>query len=153
MFERFDQDVRRAVLLGATEEVRRRGDRRVGTDHLLLAVLHGTTAPRVLDVDVAAARSAADRLDRAALASIGIDVGGRELASAATSRRRPPFTSGARTLLKVTLDQARREKARRVQARHLLHALLSLKRPDPAAELLDALGVDRDQARARLTLP
>jgi hypothetical protein len=42
------------------------------------------------------------------------------------------------------------EKARRITPRHLALALLERQQPDPAAELLTELGVDRDDAQRRL---
>jgi len=155
VFERFDQDARRAVMLAATAEARRRGDRRIGTDHLLLGLLHDpdSIAAQALGVDLQSARSAADTLDRAALASIGIDLGDHSLAGPAPGRRRAPLTSGARAVLQLSVEQARERRARRIQARHLLLALLSRRPPDPAATLLQALGVDPAEARRRLTQP
>jgi hypothetical protein len=41
-------------------------------------------------------------------------------------------------------------KGDRLGIQHVLLALLCLQRPDPAAELLDALKVDRVEARRRL---
>jgi len=38
----------------------------------------------------------------------------------------------------------------RLGVQHVVFSLLSRRPPDPAAELLDALGVDRAQVRARL---
>ena len=155
MFERFDQDARRAVMLAATAEARRRGDRRIGTDHLLLGLLHDpdSVAAQALGVDLHSARSAADSLDRAALASIGLDLGNHTLAEPAPGRRRAPLTSGARTILQLSIEQARAGRARRIQTRHLLLALLSRRPPDPAAALLQALGVDPAEARRRLAQP
>ncbi len=152
MFERFDTDARRAVMLAATAEARRRGDRRIGTDHLLLGLLTDpdSIAVSVLGVDLAAARAASDALDRAALASVGIDPGDRSLATPVPGRRHAPLTSGARAILQLSVEHARRAKARRIQAHHLLLAVLTRQPPDPAAELLRALGVDPAEARARI---
>ncbi|MGZ4136927.1 MAG: hypothetical protein ACXVPX_05090 [Actinomycetota bacterium] len=44
---------------------------------------------------------------------------------------------------------AKGERTRRVEMRHLTAALLGCRRPDPAAEVLDALGVDPEEARRR----
>ncbi len=63
----------------------------------------------------------------------------------------PP--SGARAVLHRGLQEASTSRSRYIEARHLLLALLSRERPDPAAELLAALGVDPAQVRARLTGP
>jgi ATP-dependent Clp protease ATP-binding subunit ClpA len=154
MVTRLSDDARKAVLTSAADEAGRRGDRRIGTDHLLLALLHDPTSAsaRALGVDLQAAREASDALDRAALAAVGIDVGhlGRP-ARAAKARRRPPLTSGARAVLVRAVNDARAGRARRIGTPHLLLGLLTRERPDPAAELLAALGVDPAEVRARLT--
>ncbi len=152
MFERFDADARRWVLSAAEEEAQRRGDRRIGTDHLLLAMLHDPRrlAAGVLGVDLVAARAAADALDRAALSAVGVDIGEDLAPVLVRTRRRPQLTSGARTVFVLAVAEVRRARGRRIQARHLLLALLTRQSPDPAGQLLDALGVDAAAARARL---
>ena len=155
MVKRLSQDARRSVLTAAADEARRRGDRRLGTDHLLLGILHDPTSgpARALGVDLESARAAEDALDRAALAAIGIDAGGLGPVedSGAGSRRLPPLTSGARTVFKRAIDQARPRKSGRIETRHFLLALLGCERPDPAAELLHELGIDPAVVRDRLT--
>jgi ATP-dependent Clp protease ATP-binding subunit ClpA len=156
MVKRFSADARRMVMTSAVDEARRRGDRRIGTDHLLLGLLHDPDAvtARALGVDLESARAATAALDRAALAAIGIDVGDLTAARRPSrARRRPPLTSGARAVLARSIREASSSKSRYIEARHLLLALLSRERPDPAAELLAALGVDPDAARKRLTNP
>jgi ATP-dependent Clp protease ATP-binding subunit ClpA len=156
VFEIFEGDARRWVLAAAEAEARRRGDRRLGTDHLLLALFHDpkALAAGLLGVDLDRARAAAEGLDRAALAAIGVDLGDSELpAVPAPARRRLSWTSGARAVLVATVAEARRTKSRRISTRHLLLALLALRRPDPAGQLLDALGVDAAAARAALQSP
>lgn len=66
----------REVIGAAVAEARLRGDRRIGTEHLLLGVLRhpDTAAARALAVDLADARAALGALDREALAVLGIDV-------------------------------------------------------------------------------
>ncbi|WP_322899855.1 Clp protease N-terminal domain-containing protein, partial [Actinacidiphila rubida] len=56
------------VIEYAREEAVLRGDRRIGTDHLLLALLHDGDAPpaRALRVSLADGRAALEELDRAA---------------------------------------------------------------------------------------
>jgi hypothetical protein len=68
-------------------------------------------------------------------------------------RRLPPMTSGTRAVFKRAIEEARRVNSGRVGAAHFLLALLSLRRPDPAAELLDALGVDPAAVRKRVRGP
>lgn len=154
MVKRLSDDARRLVLSAAADEARRRGDRRLGTDHLLLGILHdpGSVPGRALGVDLESARAAEDALDRAALAAIGIDVGGAgPLQDAGASRHLPPFTSGARAVFKRAIEQARPRMSGRIETRHFLLALLECERPDPVAELLHELGVDPAVVRDRLT--
>ena len=156
MPKRLSVDARKLVLTSATEEARRRGDRRLGTDHLLLGLLHDedSAAAKALGVSLAGARAASDALDRAALAAVGIQVKTLgEGPPAAFGRRFPPLTSGARAVFKRAIDEARPSGSGRIDTTHFLLALLSLQRPDPAAELLDALGVDPAAARKRLGGP
>jgi ATP-dependent Clp protease ATP-binding subunit ClpA len=153
MPKRLSVDARKLVLTSATEEARRRGDRRLGTDHLLLGLLHDEDSPaaKALGVSLADARAASDALDRAALAAVGIQVKTLgEGPPAPFGRRLPPLTSGARAVFKRAIDEARPAKNGRIGTTHFLLALLSLQGPDPAAELLDALGLDLAAVRKRL---
>ena len=136
------------VVLDATEEARRRGDRRIGSDHLMLALLkdEDSVTARAVGVDLSTARGALVELDRQALASVGIDVpvldsplGWRKERLMLSPSAKAVFT-GLRT----------RAKGERLGPRHVLLSVLSLQHPDPAADLLDALGVDRDEVRRRL---
>ena len=146
-------DARKALLTSATEEAMRRGDRRLGTDHLLLALLRDPDSPtaRALGVSLGNARSASAALDRAALAAVGIEA--RQLASPrqpATVRRLPPLTSGARAVITGAVEAARLARTGRIETRHFLLALLTRELPDPAAQLLRVLGVDPAEVRRRL---
>jgi ATP-dependent Clp protease ATP-binding subunit ClpA len=146
----------RTLLTDAAEEVARRGERRLGTDHLLLALLHDPTSPAAaaLGVSLADVRAADDRLDLAALAAIGLVVGSDELSSpVAVGHRLPPLTSGAREVLKQAIDAADPRATGQLEPTRFLVALLSRRRPDPAAELLHALGVDPAAVAARLREP
>lgn len=149
MFERFAAAARSAVR-GAVEEARKRGDRRVGTEHLLLAVLNEPTGSDLLGVTAETARTAADELDRQALAAIGVDVGDFRPTGTPGAGKRPPFSSGAREVLSRTLALATAAKSRRIETRHLLLALLERGQPDPVAALFSALTIDASAARARL---
>ena len=154
MVKGLSEDARKLVLTAAAGEARRRGDRRLGTDHLLLGLLHdpAAEAASTLGVDLASARAAQDALDRAALAAVGIRADDLDpIEDAAGPRRRPPLTSGARAVFKRALEQARPSKRGRIGTRHFLLALLACQRPDPAAELLHQLGVDPAVVRDRLT--
>jgi hypothetical protein len=153
---RLSVDATELVLAAATQEARRRGDRRLGTEHLVLGLLHdgGSQAAKALGVPLADARAKSDARDVAALALVGVEVEPLgEGAASSFARRRPPLTSGARAVLKRASDEARGSNTGRAEATHVLLALLSLPRPDPAAELLGALGVDPAQVRKRLAGP
>ena len=153
MITRLSVDARKMVLTSAAEEARRRGDRRLGTDHLLLGLLHDPDSPvaKALGTDLEAARDASDALDRAALAAVGVDVAHLgDPPRLVFARRLLPLTSGARAVIKATLDGTRQAGGKRIETRQFLLALLDRERPDPAAELLRALGVDAAAVRKRL---
>ena len=57
----------------AREDARRRGDRRLGTEHLVLALLREPAVADALGGDLPAARQVLDAMDRDALAGVGID--------------------------------------------------------------------------------
>ncbi len=61
-----------AVYLRASEEARRRGDRRAGTDHILLALLEEPSTEAVLGVSLQQARRAQESLDHEALGALGL---------------------------------------------------------------------------------
>ena len=156
MVIRLRADARKMLLTSATEEASRRGDRRLGTDHLLLGLLHDADSPaaRALGVSLAAARAALDALDVAALAAVGVGVAvPGEPSPAAAPRHVRPLTSGARAVIKRAIDEARQARTGRIGTDHFLLALLSRELPDPAAELLHALGADPAAVRERLARP
>lgn len=151
MSGRRDEDARGRVLTHAAEEAGRRGDGRIGSEHLLLALLHGPDplAAQVLAVDHARLRAARDGLDRDALAAVGVDID--ELPPhVAHGRARLPLTAGARAVLHRAVTAARAAGARRVTSWHLVLGVLERQPPDPAATLLAAAGVDPAAARRRL---
>ncbi|MET0864025.1 MAG: Clp protease N-terminal domain-containing protein [Nakamurella sp.] len=149
MFERFAASTRDAVNASAAE-ARQRGDRRIGTDHLLLGLLHDPGSAGVLGVTVQTARESSTRLDRQALAAIGIDLAGYTPTPKLRAGIRAPFTSGARSVIARTLSLTTAERAKKMAPRHLLLALLEREQPDPAAALLTELGVDRSAVQKRL---
>jgi ATP-dependent Clp protease ATP-binding subunit ClpA len=150
MFERFAQAARMAVE-DARYEAGRRGDRRIGTEHLLLALLQDEGLAGIVGVDARTAQQAADQLDRDALAAIGVTLGEfRPTAGGAGTRSVPRMTHGAKAVLQQALGNATAEKARAITSRHMLLALLDRREPDPAAALFAALAVDEPVIRARL---
>ncbi len=150
MFERFARSTRTAVSYGV-EEAERRGDRRVGTDHLLIGVLRDADSAALVGISVDEARASADALDRKALVAIGIDIGDFRPTVAPRKGIRTQFTSGARSTLERTLVHTTAEKARRIAPKHLLLALLEREQPDAAATLLSELKVDTAELRRRLS--
>jgi ATP-dependent Clp protease ATP-binding subunit ClpA len=150
VFNRFSKSARESVRLAVTE-AEARGDRRLGSEHLLLGLLHepdGVVA-RALGVGLDQARSALHAMDVEALAAVGVDT--------AVAPAVPPrstghlsFTSAAKVVMERSLREAIRRKDRRIEPTHLLLALLSCERPDATADLLERLGVDPVDVRARL---
>lgn len=130
-----------AALVRAGQEAALRGDRRVGTDHLLLGLLHDDDVAARVGADVERGRAAAAALDRAALAAIGLDPGDDlPVAPARARAANLPLTSAAREAVGRSGAFADAEHVRRIEPRHLLAALRERAEPDPAAVLLAALG-------------
>jgi Clp amino terminal domain, pathogenicity island component len=149
-----------AIYLRAGEEARRRGDRRTGTDHLLLALFEDPSIEVVLGVSLPQARQALDRLDQEALAALGLGSG---LDSPPLPMRAVPKKPRFRDIAqkdrlrmtpaaKKVLEQASKPNRRRlyVTAQQVLTQILALQPPDPAAVLLGALGVNTSEVRRRL---
>jgi hypothetical protein len=135
------------VFIAASAEAQRMGDRRIGTEHLTLALLAdpGSPTAKALAVTLAQARDTLLSLDHAALAAVGIDA--VDPGPAAAPKTRIRLTPGARDVFGGLRGN---HAGKPLQAQNVLLGLLDRRRPDPAAELLDALGVDRSQVRSRL---
>jgi hypothetical protein len=150
------------TVLYAREEAQGRGDRRIGTEHLLLGLMREPELAQALGADADAARETLAELDRDALAAVGIDPAIDAPAVArgddATRRQRPSvrellqprvrLTPAAANALRAASRGMRR--GRKPDARRVLLALLELEPPDPANALLAALGVERGAVRAAL---
>jgi hypothetical protein len=149
MVQRFSTAARRWVA-AASDEARLRGDRRVGTDHLLVGLLHVPTMASALGVDVAAARAAMIALDRQAMAAVGINVPSLPVRVEKSGRGRVPFTAGSKVVLRWSVRDARWDNSRQIDLEHVLLALLDRGAPDPVAGLLAELAVDPDAVRHRL---
>jgi ATP-dependent Clp protease ATP-binding subunit ClpA len=150
-----------AISLRATEEARRRGDRRVGTDHILLALFEDPSVEGILGVSRQQARQALDSLDREALAALGLGPGADapELPMHAVPEKptlrylmlqkdRLRMTPTAKKLLEEATKPNRRRLY--VTAQQVLVQILTLQPPDPAAALLGALGVNTSEVRRKL---
>jgi hypothetical protein len=149
-----------AIYLRASEEARRRGDRRTGTDHLLLAVLEDPSIEVLLGVTLQQARQALESLDQEALGVLGMRLGTD--APPLPMRpvpKKPTFRAVMRKdrfrmtpAAKKVLEQASKPNRQRlyVTAQQVLAQILALQPPDPAAVLLGALGVNTSEVRRGL---
>ena len=149
-----------AIYLRASEEARRQGDRRTGTDDILLSLLEDPSIEVVLGVRLQEARQALESLDHDALGALGIrsDTGGPPLPMRALPKK-PTFrdvmkkdrlrmTPAAKKVLEEAVKPNRRKT--QVTAQQVLAQILTLQPPDPAAVLLGALGVNTSEVRRRL---
>jgi hypothetical protein len=150
-----------AIYLQASEEARRRGDRRTGTDHLLLALLEDPSIEVVLGVTLQQARHAHESLDHEALGALGMVFG---TDAPALPMRAVPKKPRLRDVAqkdrfrmtpaaKKVLEDAYKPKGHRklqVTGPEVLAQILILQPPDPAAVLLGALGVNTPDVRRRL---
>jgi hypothetical protein len=149
-----------AVYLQAGEEARRRGDRRTGTEHIVLALLEDPSIEVLLGVSLQHARQSLESLDREALGALGL---GSAIDAPALRMRAVPkkprirdvmkkdrfrMTPAAKKLLQDAVKPNRRKTE--VTAQQVLAQILALRPPDPAAVLLDALGVNTSEIRSRL---
>ncbi len=149
-----------AIYLRASEEARRRGDRRTGTDHILLALLEDPSIEVVLGVSLQQARQALESLDQEALGALGMGSGSD---APSLPMRTVPKKPRIRDVMKKdrfrmtpaakkVLENAAKPNRRKLQltAQQVLAQVLTLRPPDPAAVLLGALGVNTSEVRFRL---
>ena len=149
-----------AIYLRASEEARRRGDRRTGTDHILLALFEDPSIEVVLGVNLQQARQALESLDHEALGALGLGPGAD---APALPMRAVPKKPRIRDVMKKdrlrmtpaakkVLEEASKPNRRRLQVtgQQVLAQILTLQPPDPAAALLGALGVNTSEVRRRL---
>ena len=149
-----------AICLRASEEARRRGDRRTGTDHLLLALLEDPSIEVVLGVSLQQARQALESLDHEALGALGLGSGTdapplpmravpkKPTIRAVMGKDRLRMTPAAKKVLEEAVKPMRRKT--QVTAQQVLAQILTLQPPDPAAVLLGALGVNTSEVRHQL---
>ncbi len=149
-----------AIYLRASEEARRRSDRRTGTDHVLLALLEDPSIEVVLGVSLQQARQALASLDQEALGALGLGSGtdAPDLPMRAVPKKPRIRDIAQKDRLRMTpaakkvLEEASKPNRRRlyVTAQQVLAQILALQPPDPAAVLLGALGVNTAEVRRRL---
>ena len=146
-----------AIYLQASEEARRRGDRRTGTDHILLALFEDPSIEAVLGVTLQQARQAHESLDHEALGALGIGPGtdAPPLPMRAVPKKPTIRDIAKKDRLRMTpaakkvLEAAYKPKGHRklqVTGREVLAQILALQPPDPAAVLLGALSVNTSDA-------
>ena len=149
-----------AICLQAAEEARRRGDRRYGTDHLLLALFEDPSIEAVLGVNLQQARQALASLDHEALGDLGFGscADAPVLPMRAVPKKPRIGDVAQKDRLRITpaakkvLEEASTANRRKLQitAQQVLAQILTLKPPDPAAALLGALGVNTSEVLRRL---
>lgn len=148
------------IYLRASEEARRRGDRRIGTDHVLLGLFEDPSIEAVLGVTLQQARQGLDSLDQEALGALGMGPGidaptlpmravpKKPTIRAVMKKDRLRMTPAAKKVLEEAVKPLRRKT--QVTAQQVLAQILTLQPPDPAAVLLGALGVNTSELRRRL---
>ena len=149
-----------AFYLRASEEARRRGDRRTGTEHLLLSLLGDPSIEVVLGVSLQQSRQALETLDYEALGSLGLGSGADALPLPTRAVPKKPrirdiahkdrlrMTPAAKKVLEDAVKPNRRKT--QVTAQQVLAQILALQPPDPVAELLESLDVNTADVRSRL---
>jgi len=141
MFERFTNQSRRVVVL-AQEEARMLGHDYIGTEHLLLGLLHEGkgSAARVLEAMDVTLDAARDQVVRT--------TGRGQVQGQASGHI--PFTSRAKKSLELSLREAVALENYYVGTGHLLLGLIS-QGDNLALQVLGTLGADLTELRARMT--
>ncbi|GAA5077397.1 ATP-dependent Clp protease ATP-binding subunit ClpA [Thermocatellispora tengchongensis] len=175
MFERFTKAARDAVVQ-AQQEARTLGHGRIGTEHILLAMLSATDRPpaqvlAAMGLTYDEARAAVrryvgtDDLDADALGTIGIDLGAvrekveqvfgpgaldRPRGSRAPLGGHVPFAPRAKKVLELSLREAIRLKHNFIADSHILLGILREGEGVAMKVIVDA-GIDTDALRTRIT--
>jgi len=141
MFERFTDEARRVLVL-AQEEARTLDHNHIGTEHILLGVIHegeGAAATALESLGVS--------LDVARAQVAGIVGGG--VGTGASAGDHVPFTPRAKKVLELSLREALQLGSDHIGSTHLLLGLLR-EGEGVAAQVLDRLGVAPEQIRREL---
>jgi len=148
------------IYLRASEEARCRGDRRIGTDHVLLGLLDYPAIEVLVGVSLQQARQALASLDHEAMQAVGLGsaadapalamraVANKPTLRTVMTRDRLRMTPAAKKVLEEAVKPMRRKT--QVTAQQVLAQILALRSPDPAAVLLATLGVDTLELRRRV---
>jgi ATP-dependent Clp protease ATP-binding subunit ClpA len=153
MFERFTKEAR-AVVKDAEAQARMLGSPSVEAEHLLLALTRedaettaAGTALAAVELDYDAAREALDAERERSLLAVGITAGEFDVPIAPRAGR-PRMGASAKTALERALRVSLVRADRRINAGHVLLALLQAEAGTVPRALAEA-GVDRDDLRAR----
>lgn len=135
----------------AKDEARGRGDRRISTEHFVLALLADPASKpaRALGCDLQTARAALDKLDRQALLAIGIDAAPQSLPLRGAKGGRLSLTPAAKAVLGGSMKLAGHR--RQLGPEHVLLTLIECQPADPATALFASLGLDPVVIRERLS--
>lgn len=138
MFERFTDRARRVVVT-AQEEARMLGHNHIGSEHLLLGLLHeeAGVAARVLAADGITVEAARTQVEE--LAGPGSKPPSGHI----------PFTQRARKVLELSLREALEQRQRFIGTEHILLALLR-DSDDVGAQVLERLGGSLSALRQRV---
>jgi ATP-dependent Clp protease ATP-binding subunit ClpA len=141
MFEKFTDRARRVVVL-AQEEARRRNHDHIGTEHLLLGLIHegegvAVRALESLEISPAAVRYQVEEM-----------IGQGQQAPSGPI----PFTPRAKKALELSLRESRRLRDGHIGTGHILLGLIS-EGEGAAAQVLVKLGADLDRVRTRVVYP
>ena len=149
-----------SLYMRASEEARRRGDRRTGTEHLLVALLEDPLIEVAVGADLQQARQTLELLDWQALRVFGMtsdsqvpaltmrNVPTKPTIRDVAKKDRARMTPAAKKVLERAVKPNRRKT--QVTTQQVLGQILDLQSPDPAATLLNALGVNALEIRRRL---
>ncbi len=151
MFERFTREARH-VVTSAVDEAERRGDSRIGTEHLLIAMAGAESLGGIFPTPDEL-HDQLDRLDEDALRSVGLDPAllmNDPAPRPGPRTRHIPFTGAAKDLLKGALKAAIALGHRHIGVEHLALGLTAASRPDRALAALEGLDISADLLRVAL---
>jgi hypothetical protein len=151
-------DARATVLYAAQASARLRGEKRIGTDHLLIGVVtSGNEIARRAGLSVEGLHEALNGLDGSALGAFGIEAAAEALLASSpvlrphSGRKQPhrgilarhlPLGAGAKRSLKKSMRLALDHRHRHINTNHLLAALSTGGHNDAAVRLLRSSAVD-----------
>jgi ATP-dependent Clp protease ATP-binding subunit ClpC len=138
MFERFTDRARRVLVL-AQEEARLLNHNHIGTEHLLLGLIHeheGIAAQALVQMDISL-EAVREKVEETIVLSGGPPIGS------------PPFTPRAKKVLELSLREALQLGHSHIGTEHLLLGLIK-EGEGVGAQVLVTLGVDLYQLRQKV---